>query len=116
MSVVFQRGIMPTMLAQREQYHRFKPYWTMLSLPVLTSTLGVRWHREHLATSGAANMSNDGDEELEDEDDDEEEWSLVTWSKFCCGTGRGLIGDPWAAAVCIFNRSLAAILVARGGG
>lgn len=92
----------------------------MLSLPVLTSTLGVRWQREHLATSGAANISYDGDEEPEDEpedededeDDDEVESSLVTWSKFCCGTGRGLIGDPWAAAVCIFNRSLAAIFVA----
>lgn len=90
----------------------------MLSLPVLTSTLGVRWQREHLATSGAANKRNDGDEEPEDEDEDEDEdddeveSSLVTWSKFCCGTGRGLIGDPWAAAVCIFNRSLTTIFVA----
>ena len=60
------------MLAQREQYHKFKPYWTMLEFRVLNSVLGVHWHREHLASSGAENMSSD-DRELEalDELDDE---------------------------------------------
>lgn len=68
------------MLAQREQYHKLSPYWTMLSLPVRTSTLGVRWHLEHLATSGAENMSRsiDDDEELEEDEEDEVESSLVT--------------------------------------
>ena len=70
----------------------------MLDLPVLTSVLGVRWHREHLASSGVENISSD-DRELEalevlDELDDEvTESSLGTCSKFCCGTGEGLIGD-----------------------
>jgi len=60
----------------------------MLDLPVLTSTLEVLWHREHLATSGNENMSRDVRElELESEleveldllDDDELiESSLVT--------------------------------------
>ena len=88
------------MLAHREQYHRFKPYWTMLDLPVLMSVLGVRWHREHLASSGVENISSDvreleALEELDDELDDDEEMesSLVTCNRFCCGTGAGLIGD-----------------------
>lgn len=85
------------MLAQREQYHRLRPYCTMLDFPVLMSVLGVRWHREHLAISGAEKASRD--EELLAEEEEEVESSLVTWSKFCCGTGLGLMGDPWAAAV-----------------
>ena len=31
----------------------------MLDLPVLKSMLEVLWHREHLATSGAENMSRE---------------------------------------------------------
>jgi hypothetical protein len=87
------------MLAHREQYHKFRPYWTMLDLPVLMSVLGVRWHREHLASSGVENISSDDRElealdDLEDELDDEVmESSLVTCNRFCWGTGAGLIGD-----------------------
>lgn len=85
-------------MAHREQYHKFKPYCTILDLPVLTSVLGVRWHREHLASSGVENISRDVRElealdeleELDDLLDDEEtEWSLVTCKRFC----EGLIGD-----------------------
>lgn len=70
----------------------------MLDLPVLTSVLGVRWHREHLASSGVENISRDVRElealdELEELDDlledEETESSLVTCNKFC----EGLIGD-----------------------
>jgi len=46
-----------------------------------------------------------------DEEEDEDESSLVTWSMFCWGTGRGLIGVPWAAAVCSLRRSAAAMAV-----
>jgi hypothetical protein len=83
------------MLAHREQYHRFKPYWTMLDLPVLMSVLGVRWHREHLASSGVENISSDDLEleELDELDTEVTESSLVTCNRFCCGTGEGLIGD-----------------------
>jgi hypothetical protein len=72
------------MLAHREQYHKFNPYGTMLDLPVLMSVLGVRWHREHLASSGDENMSSD-DRDLEDLDEVEEvtESSLVTCNRFC---------------------------------
>lgn len=104
------------MSAHREQYHRFKPYWTMLDLPVRTSVLGVHWHREHLASSGEENMSSD-DRELEELDEVEElneeevESSRETCSKFCCGTGLGLIGESWAAAVCILKESLEMLLL-----
>lgn len=98
----------------------------MLDLPVFKSMLEVLWHREHLATSGAENMSRDVrelelefelDVELDLSDADEVliESSLVTWSRFCCGTGRGLIGDACAAADCILMRSVDAMLVACGG-
>ena len=104
------------MLAHREQYHKFKPYWTMLDLPVLISVLGVRWHREHLASSGVENISSD-DRELEalevlDELDDELiESLLVTCNRFCCGTGEGLIGDARAVAVCIVKKSFETLLL-----
>jgi len=98
----------------------------MLDFPVLKLVLDVLWHREHLATSGAENMSKDVRElelefELEVELDllDEDELiesSLVTWSMFCCGTGRGLIGDAWAAADCILMKSGEAMFVACRGG
>lgn len=73
----------------------------MLDLPVLTSVLGVRWHREHRASSGVENISRDVRElealdeleELDELDDELRESSLVTCNKFCCGTGEGLIGD-----------------------
>jgi hypothetical protein len=97
----------------------------MLDLPVLMSVLGVRWHREHLASSGVENISSDVRElealdelELLDELDDEViESSLVTCNRFCCGTGAGLIGDSWAAAVCILKKSLfeTLLVVAWGG-
>lgn len=93
------------MSAHREQYHKFRPYCTMLDLPVLTSVLGVRWHREHRASSGVENMSSD-DRELEELNEEEVESSLETCSKFCCGTGLGLSGDSWMAAVCILKKSL----------
>jgi|SRR5687768_17401222 hypothetical protein len=96
----------------------------MLDLPVLKSTLEVLWHLEHLAASGDENMSRDVlelqpelelDVELDllDELDGVIESSLVTWSRFCCGTGRGLIGDAWAASDCILMRSEDAMFVAR---
>ena len=100
----------------------------MLDLPVFKSTLEVLWHLEYLAISGAENMSRDVLElelelELEvelDLLDDEDvliESSLVTWSIFCCGTGRGLIGDAWwAAADCNLMRSEDAMFVACCGG
>jgi hypothetical protein len=99
----------------------------MLDLPVLKSTLEVLWHLEHLAISGDENMSRDVLElepelELEveldllDDEDEVIESSLVTWSMFCCGTGRGLIGDAWAAADCILMRSEDAMFVAFCGG
>jgi hypothetical protein len=71
------------MLAQREQYHKFKPYWTMLELRVLNSVLGVHWHREHLASSGEENMSIDDRElealdELDELDEEVTESLLVT--------------------------------------
>lgn len=55
---------------------------------------------------------------LDDEDESIEssESSLVTWSMFCCGTGRGLIGDAWAAADCILMKSGEAMFVACRGG
>lgn len=84
----------------------------MLDLPVLTSVEGVRWHREHRAISGAENMSSEDLELLEELqllEDEELESSLVTCNKFCCGTGRGLIGDSWAAAVCILKKSIVAV-------
>jgi hypothetical protein len=73
----------------------------MLDLPVLMSVLGVRWHREHLASSGVENISSDDRElealeeldELDELDMEVTESSLVTCNKFCCGTGEGLIGD-----------------------
>jgi len=76
------------MLAHREQYHKLRPYWTMLDLPVLMSVLGVRWHREHLASSGVENISSDDRElealdELDELDDEEMESSLVTCNRFC---------------------------------
>lgn len=49
-------------------------------------------------------------EELQLLEDEVLESSLVTCNKFCCGTGRGLIGDSWAAAVCIFKKSVVARL------
>jgi hypothetical protein len=112
------------MLAHREQYHKFKPYWTMLDFPVLTSVLGVRWHREHLASSGVENISRDVRElealdEEEALEDEVTESSLVTCNRFCWGTGEGLIGDSWAAAVCILKKSFETLLlllvVAWGG-
>jgi hypothetical protein len=91
----------------------------MLDLPVLMSVLGVRWHREHLASSGVENISSDVRElealdelELLDELDDEViESSLVTCNRFCCGTGEGLIGDARAVAVCIVKRSFETLLL-----
>ena len=79
------------MLAHRLQYHRFRPYWTMLFFPVLTSMLGVLWHLEHLAKSNDEAVLL-----LSDELESSECMfsSLVTWSTFCTGTGRGLLGDP----------------------
>lgn len=100
----------------------------MLDFPVLKSMLEVLWQREHRATSGAENISREVLElepelELEvelDLLDEEGEWiesSLVTWSMFCCGTGRGLMGEAWAAADCILMRSDDAMLfVAACGG
>ena len=66
----------------------------MLDLPVLTSVLGVRWHREHLASSVVENISSDVREleALDEEellDDEETESSLVTCNRFW----EGLIGD-----------------------
>jgi len=95
----------------------------MLDLRVLKSTLEVLWHLEHLAASGDENISRDVLElqpelELEveldllDEFDEVIESSLVTWSKFCCGTGRGLMGDARAALDCILMRSEDAMVVA----
>lgn len=71
----------------------------MLFLRVLTSKLGVRWHREHLTCSSgdAISESNEECELLE-----ELESSLETLRTFCAGTGRGLLGgrpyaeDVWA--------------------
>lgn len=57
-------------------------------------------------------------EELDELDDEEIESSLVTCNRFCCGTGEGLIGDSWAAAVCILKKSFETLLllvVAWGG-
>ena len=57
--------------------------------------------------------------ELLDELDDEvTESSLVTCNRFCCGAGEGLIGESWAAAVCILKKSfetLLLVVVAWGG-
>lgn len=57
-------------------------------------------------------------EELDELDDEVTESSLVTCNRFCCGTGEGLIGDSWAAAVCILKKSfenLLLVVVAWGG-
>ena len=112
------------MLAHREQYHKFKPYCTILDLPVLTSVLGVRWHREHRASSGVENISSDDrelealdeDEELDELDDEDKESSLVTCNRFCCGTSEGLIGDARAVAVCMLKKSFRDPVLGGGEG
>lgn len=81
------------------QYHRFRPHWIMLLCRVLMSRLGVRWHREHLASSGgdAKPMSMEV-RELSEDDDDE---SSLDCSTFCTGCARGLLDVPlWAACDC----------------
>lgn len=86
----------------------------MLLLPVRISTLGVRWHREQRAASNEYLESYEDEQDVESEEEledadvdaDEAESSLVTCRTFWTGKGRGRLGEPWAAAVCIWRKEV----------